>query len=125
MSVHWSLDGDLLTLAFDGEYTLLEIADAARAGIAAGGGGPVRLIVDATGTARLPDATGVRQRIDLLVGLRARLAGPVAIVATPGAMFGIARQVALQAELADRVTIHVFDSLDAARRWMGGEEPRG
>ena len=124
MPVHWSLDGDLLTLAFDDEYTVLEIADAARAGIAAAGG-PVRLIVDATGTARLPDATGVRPRIDLLVGLRDRLAGPVAIVATPGAMFGVARQVALHAELADRVTIHVFDSLDAARRWMAGEQPRG
>lgn len=123
MPVHWSLEGDVLTLAFDGDYSFLEIADAARAGVGAATG-PVRLIVDATGTARLPDATGVRQRIDLLRALHDRLAGPVAIVATPGAMYGIARQVALQAERTERITIQVFESRDEARRWMVGHPGR-
>lgn len=120
MPVHWSVEGDLLSLSFDGEYSFLEIADAARAGFDAVTG-PVRLIVDATGTARLPDAGGVRQRIDLLLGLQDRLAGPVAIVATPGAMYGIARQVAIQAERLERIRIQVFESLDAARRWMASD----
>lgn len=124
MPVHWSLEGDLLTLSFDGEYSFLEIAEAARAGIDAAGR-RVRLIVDATGTARLPDAAGVRQRIDLLLGLYDWLAGPVAIVATPGAMYGVARQVALQADRTDRITIEVVESLDAARRWMIGHSGPG
>jgi hypothetical protein len=118
--VHWSLDADVLSLVFDGEYSFRDIADAARAGLAAAGH-PVRLLVDATGTARLPDTAGVRQRIDLLIGLRDYLAGPVAIVASPGAMFGIARQVAQQADFEDRVTIEVFDSLATARSWIGDQ----
>ncbi len=125
MPVEWSLDGEILTLRFVGTYAFNEIEAAARAGLA-GAAGPVRLLVDATGTARLPDAQGVRQRIGLLVDLRARLAGPVAIVASPGAMFGIARQVAQNAEGYASMTIRVFEQADAARAWLeaGVEDQR-
>ncbi len=117
MPVEWSLAGDVLTLDFVGEYTFADVTAAARAGLAAAGG-PVRLLVDATRTARLPDAQGVRQRIDLLVELRSRLAGPVAIVASSGAMFGIARQIGQHAESYAPLSIRVFESLDAARAWL-------
>ena len=115
MPVEWSLADNVLTLNF--EYTFPEIAAAAEAGVKTAPG-PVRLLVDATRTARLPDAQGVRERVELLVGLRARLAGPVAIVATPGAMFGIARQVAQYAEGYSAMTIRVFDQLGEARAWL-------
>jgi hypothetical protein len=117
MPVEWSLAGDILTLAFIGEYTFADIQAAAQAGVAAAPG-PVRLLVDATRTARLPDAQGVRQRIELLVHLHSRLAGPVAIVASPGAMFGVARQVAQHAESYTAMTIRVFERADIARAWL-------
>lgn len=117
MPVEWSLADDVVTLNFVGEYTFPEIVAAAQAAVAAAPG-PVRLVVDATRTARLPDAQGVRQRVDLLVGLRSRLAGPVAIVATPGAMFGIARQIAQYAEGYSAMTIRVFEQLGDARAWI-------
>jgi hypothetical protein len=125
MPVEWSLADNVLTLNFVGEYTFPEIASAAEAGVKAASG-PVRLLIDATRTARLPDAQGVRQRVELLVGLRGRLAGPVAIVATPGAMFGIARQVAQYVEGYSAMTIRVFDQLGEARAWLenGGEDRR-
>jgi hypothetical protein len=123
--VEWSLADDILTLNFVGEYTFAEIAEAAQAGVAAAHR-PVRLLVDATRTARLPDSQGVRQRIELLVGLHARLAGTVAIVASPGAMFGIARQVAQHAEGYTPMTIRVFEESAAARAWLldAGEDRR-
>ena len=117
MPVHWAVEGDLVTLTFDGEYAFDDIATAARAALAAAPG-PVRLLVDATPTARLPDREGVAQRIGLLRELAGRLAGPVAIVATPGAMYGIARQIGQQAEGAGRLTVRVFERLDEARDWI-------
>jgi hypothetical protein len=45
MPVHWSLDGDVLTLSFDGEYSFLEIAEAARAGPEQRPGHPLELAV--------------------------------------------------------------------------------
>jgi hypothetical protein len=122
MPVLWAVDGDVLTLTFDGEYTFNDIALAARAGLAAVSG-PVRLVVDATPTARLPDAEGVRQRIALLRELQERLGGAVAIVATPGAMYGIARQIGQQAETPDRLRVRVFDRLAEAREWMARGSP--
>ena len=124
MPVHWSLDGDVLTLVFDGDYTFDDIAAAARSGVAAAQG-RVRLVVDATPTARLPDTQGVRQRVGLLRDLADRLAGPVAIVATPGAMYGIARQIGQQAEAPDTLTIRVFETLSEARDWMARGTPDG
>lgn len=117
MAVEWSLEGDLLSIRFVGEYTFADIAAAARAGTAQAPG-PVRLLVDATRTARLPDAQGVRQRIDLLLELRTRLAGPVAIVASPGAMFGIARQIGQHAESYEAISVRVFEHMQAARAWL-------
>jgi hypothetical protein len=60
----------------------------------------------------------VEQRIGLLRELAGRLAGPVAIVATPGAMYGIARQIGQQAEVPDALTVRVFDRLADARDWL-------
>jgi hypothetical protein len=117
MPVHWSLEGDLLQLVFDGEFSFDEIAAAAWNGLEAAAR-PVRLLIDATGAARLPDAKGVGQRIQLLVQLRSRLAGAVAIVASPGAMYGIARQIALQAEGLGQLTIRVWGSREEARAWL-------
>jgi hypothetical protein len=117
MPVHWAVEGDLLSLTFDGEYSFDDIAQSARLGIHAVPG-PVRLLVDATPTARLPDGRGVEQRIGLLRELAGRLAGPVAIVATPGAMYGIARQIGQQAEVPDALTVRVFDRLADARDWL-------
>ena len=117
MPVHWTLEGALLTLSFDGEYGFEEIAGAARAGLAAAPS-RVRLLVDATGTARLPDSQGVQQRIALLREVMDRVADRVALVATPGAMYGIARQVAQQAETTETVVIQVFESRAAARAWL-------
>jgi hypothetical protein len=117
MPVRWGVEGDVLTLTFDGEYSFDDIAGAARAGLAAVTG-PVRLLVDATPTARLPDPAGVKQRIALLLELKDRLAGGVAIVATPGAMYGIARQIGQQAEIPDALSVRVFDRLDEAREWL-------
>jgi hypothetical protein len=117
MPVEWSLTEDVLTLRFLGEYTFAEIAAAARAGLESAPGS-VRLLVDATGTARLPDAQGVRQRVDLLLELRSRLTGPVAIVASSGAMFGIARQIGQQVESFGGMQIRVFQDLAAARAWL-------
>ena len=122
MPVHWSLDGDVLLLVFDGEYSFDEIATAARSGLEVATGA-VRLVVDATGTARLPDAKGVGQRIQLLVQLRSRLAGPIAIVASPGAMFGIARQIALQAEDLGQLTVRVWGSRQEALSWLREGSP--
>ena len=122
MPVHWSLEDDVLTLVFDGDYTFDHIASAARAGLAATHG-KVRLLIDATATARLPDSQGVRQRIGLLRELAERLAGPVAIVATPGAMYGIARQIGQQAEGPDLLTVRVFESTAEARDWMARGSP--
>ena len=122
MPVHWSLEDDVLTLVFDGDYTFVDIASAARAGLAATHG-KVRLLIDATPTARLPDSHGVRQRIGLLRDLAERLAGPVAIVATPGAMYGIARQIGQQAEGPDVLTVRVFESRAEARDWMARGSP--
>jgi hypothetical protein len=79
--------------------------------------------VDATPTARLPDGQGVRQRIGLLRELAGRLAGPVAIVATPGAMYGIARQIGQQAEVPDALTVQVFDRLADAHDWLDRGAP--
>lgn len=117
MPVHWAVEGDLLSLTFDGEYSFDDIAQSARLGLQAVAG-PVCLLVDATPTARLPDARGVEQRIGLLRELAGRLAGPVAIVATPGAMYGIARQIGQQAEVPDALTVRVFDRLADARDWL-------
>ena len=117
MPVHWAVEGDLVSLTFDGEYSFDDIAQAAGHGLQAVAG-PVRLLVDATPTARLPDGRGVEQRIGLLRELAARLAGPVAIVATPGAMYGIARQIGQQAEVPDPLTVRVFDRLADARDWL-------
>lgn len=117
MPVEWSLTDDVLTLQFIGEYTFADIAAAARAGVESAAGS-VRLLVDATGTGRLPDAQGVRQRIDLLLELRSRLAGPVAIVASSGAMFGIARQIGQHVESYGGMQIRVFQDLPAARAWL-------
>lgn len=117
MPVYWAVEGDLLTLTFDGEYSFYDIADAAKQGVAAAGG-RVRLLVDATPTARLPDSQGVQQRIALLRELAGRLAGPVAIVATPGAMYGVARQIGQQAEMPEAMTVRVFERLDEARAWL-------
>ena len=122
MPVHWAVEGDVLTLTFHGEYAFDDIAAAARAGLAVTPG-PVRLVVDASGTGRLPDSQGVKQRIGLLRELQGRLAGPVAIVATPGAMYGIARQVAQQAEAPDALRVRVFEDLDGARRWLAAGAP--
>lgn len=119
MPVRWALEGDVLTLTFDGEYSFGDIAAAAAAGLAASPG-PVRLVVDATPTARLPDSEGVRQRITLLRSLRDRLSGPVAIVATPGAMYGIARQIEQQAESPEGLVVRVFERLSEAREWIAG-----
>ena len=122
MPVLWAVDGDVLTLTFQGEYSFEDIAAAARAGLAAVSG-PVRLLVDATPTARLPDAKGVQQRIALLREVQGRLAGAVAIVATPGAMYGIARQIGQQAEVPDTFTVRIFDRLAEARLWMARGSP--
>lgn len=122
MPVHWAVEGDLVTLTFDGEYSFDDIAAAARGGLAAAVG-PVRLMVDATPTARLPDREGVAQRIALLRELKDRLAGPVAIVATRGAMYGIARQIGQQAEGPGALTVRVFERLDEARDWMARGSP--
>lgn len=122
MPVLWSVEGDLLSLTFEGEYTFDEIADAARRGVQAAGG-RVRLLVDATPTARLPDSRGVRQRIGLLRELIGRLAGPVAIVATPGAMYGIARQIGQQAEVPEALTVRVFERVSDARDWLDRGAP--
>ena len=122
MPVLWSVHGDVLTLPFDGEYSFHDIAEAAGSGLAAIAG-PVRLLVDATPTARLPDTEGVKQRIALLRELRGRLAGAVAIVATPGAMYGIARQIGQQAETPDGLIVRVFDRLADAREWMAHGSP--
>ena len=122
MPVPWRVEGDLLSLTFEGEYTFDEIADAARRGVQAAGG-PVRLLVDATPTARLPDSQGVRQRIGLLRELIGHLAGPVAIVATPGAMYGIARQIGQQAEVPDALTVQVFERIADARDWLDRGAP--
>lgn len=122
MPVPWAVDGDVLTLTFEGEYTFHDIAAAARAGLAAVSG-PVRLLVDATPTARLPDAEGVKQRIALLHEVRDRLAGAVAIVATPGAMYGIARQIGQQAETPDSLRVRVFERMADARDWMARGSP--
>ena len=122
MPVLWAVDGDVLTLTFQGEYSFEDIAAAARAGLAAVSG-PVRLLVDATPTARLPDAKGVKQRIALLREVQGRLAGAVAIVATPGAMYGIARQIGQQAEVPDTLTVRIFDRLAETRLWMARGSP--
>jgi hypothetical protein len=122
MPVHWSLEDDVLTLVFDGHYTFDDIESAARSGLAAAPG-KVRLLVDATPTARLPDSQGVRQRVGLLRDLADRLAGPVAIVATPGAMYGIARQIGQQAEGPDVLMVRVFESTAEAREWMARGSP--
>jgi hypothetical protein len=122
MAVLWAVDGDVLTLTFDGEYSFNDIAEAARAGLATVAC-PVRLLVNATPTARLPDAEGVKQRIALLRELQGRLAGAVAIVATPGAMYGIARQIGQQAEVPDALTVRVFERLADAREWMARGSP--
>ncbi|HYC30763.1 MAG TPA: hypothetical protein VEB59_00665 [Gemmatimonadales bacterium] len=117
MPVLWALDGDIVTLTFDGEYTFEEIVEAARFAL---GAAParVRLLVDATPTARLPDSEGVRQRIGLLRELADRLSGPVAIVATPGAMYGIARQIGQHAESVDTLSVRVFERVAEAREWL-------
>jgi hypothetical protein len=122
MPVRWSFEGDVLTLIFEGDYSFDDIASAARSGLAAASG-RLRLIVDATPTARLPDSQGVRQRVGLLRELADRLAGPVAIVATPGAMYGIARQIGQQAEAPDALTIRVFEKVEEARDWMARGSP--
>ena len=122
MPVHWAVEGNLLSLTFDGEYSFEEIADAARQGIAAARG-RVQLLVDATPTGRLPDSRGVKQRVGLLRELIGHLAGPVAIVATPGAMYGIARQIGQQAEVADPLRVRVFDRLTDAREWLDRGAP--
>jgi SpoIIAA-like len=122
MPVLWAVDGDVLNLTFQGEYSFEDIAAAARAGLAAVAG-PVRLLVDATPTARLPDAKGVKQRIALLREVQGRLAGAVAIVATPGAMYGVARQIGQQAEVPDTLTVRVFDRLAEAQDWMARGSP--
>ena len=122
MPVLWTVEADVLSLTFEGEYTFDDIAAAARAALVAVSG-PVRLLVDATPTARLPDTEGVKQRIALLAELRPRLSGPVAIVATPGAMYGIARQIGQQAESPDALTVRVFDRLTEARDWMARGSP--
>jgi hypothetical protein len=117
MPVRWTVEGDLLSLTFDGEYGFDDIAEAARQGFRAVSG-PVRLLVDATPTAQLPDGQGVQQRIGLLRELAGRLAGPVAIVASPGAMYGIARQIGQQAEIPDALKVQVFERLADAREWL-------
>ena len=117
MPVLWALDGDLVTLTFEGEYTFEEIAEAARRGLE-GAPAQVRLLVDATPTARLPDSQGVRQRVGLLRELADRLAGPVAIVASAGAMYGIARQIGQQAESVESLNVRVFERLGEARGWL-------
>ena len=122
MPVHWALEGDLLTLTFDGEYSFPEIAAAAAEGLA-GAPGRVRLLVDATPTARLPDSQGVRQRIGLLRDIAGRLAGPVAIVATAGAMYGIARQIGQQAEEVDVLRVRIFERAAEARSWLDRGAP--
>ena len=122
MPVHWALAGDLLALTFDGEYTFDEIAEAARRGILAAPS-RVRLLVDATPTARLPDSEGVRRRVGLLRELSARLAGPVAIVASAGAMYGIARQIGQQAEVPEALVVRVFERLADARDWLDRGAP--
>jgi len=81
MPVHWAVEGDLVSLTFDGEYSFDDIAQAAGHGLQA-------------------------------------VAGPVAIVATPGAMYGIARQIGQQAEVPDALTVRVFDRLADARDWL-------
>jgi hypothetical protein len=122
MPVRWAVDGDVLTLVFDGEYSFEDIAHAARAGVNAAPG-RVRLLIDATPTARLPDSQGVQQRIGLLRELTERLAGPVAIVARPGAMYGIARQIGQQAETPEALTVRVFETVAEAREWMAQGSP--
>lgn len=117
MPVRWSLEGNLLLLTFDGVYSFDEIAEAARQGVGAAGR-PVKLLVDATPTARLPDSQGVQRRVELLRSLAARLAGPVAIVATPGAMYGIARQIGQQAEMPAGLSVRVFERVADARGWL-------
>lgn len=122
MPVRWALSGDVLTLVFDGEYRFEDIVSAAGEGTAAART-PVRVVVDARPTSRLPDSEGVRQRIDLLRSLRSRLAGAVAIVATPGAMYGVARQIAQQAEMAGGLTVRVFEQTQDALAWMARGSP--
>ena len=117
MPVRWAVQGDVLTLTFDGEYSFDEIAAAARAGLASAPG-RFRLLVNAAPTARLPDSQGVKQRIALLGEIKERLSGPVAIVATPGAMYGIARQIGQQAEVPNSLIVRVFEDLAEAQRWL-------
>lgn len=122
MPVRWDLEMDVLSLSFEGEYSFEEIAQAAKQGLAAAGR-PIRLLIDARGTSRLPDALGVRQRIALLQELEPRLQGPVALVAIRGAMYGVARQIAQQAESGGRLTIAVFDDPAKARAWIRNPGP--
>jgi len=122
MPVLWSLDRDLLTLTFQGQYGFSEIATAARAGIEAAGGRRVRLLVDSRAAAQLPDKQGVEQRVALLRALAPHLLGPVAILAGDGANYGIARQVGLRVE-GDALQVVPFLYPEAAREWLERARP--
>jgi hypothetical protein len=114
--VAWEAKGDLLHLVLVGEYTFGEIASVFEAGLASVRPQRLRVLWDGSEASSIPDAGGVRQRIDLLHKHKGRCA-QIAIVGRSGVMFGLARQVAQTLD-CDDTAVDAFWDVGDARSWL-------
>jgi hypothetical protein len=75
------------------------------------------ILVDCRGLEYLASYDDALRYRDLLVGLRDHFRGPIAVVVTGTARYGVTRIVSTLLDLAG-VNLFAFQTLDAAERWL-------
>jgi hypothetical protein len=75
------------------------------------------LLVDCRGLTYLASYEDALRYRDLLVGLKSKFRGPIAVVVTGAARYGVTRIVSSLLDLAD-IHLSAFQNLEAAERWL-------